>query len=54
VVHGGDVALGTAQLATSEAETFEGLRAGDLVDEVQVDVENRRLTCRRGDEVLLP
>src|SRR5664280_271417 len=39
VVNGGDRAVGTAQLAASEAEAVEGLGRGHLVDEVQVDVE---------------
>ena len=54
VVDRGDGAVGAAQLAAGEAETVEGLRRGDLVDEVQVDVEQRGFACGLGDEVLLP
>ncbi len=49
-----DSAVGPAELAASHAEAVEGLRAGDLVDEVQVDVEDRGFACGLGDEVLLP
>ncbi len=45
VVDGGDVAVGAAELAAGEAEAVEGLRRGDLVDEVEVDVEDRGLAC---------
>ena len=41
VVDGGDGAVGAAELATGEAEAVEGLGAGDLVDEVEIDVEDR-------------
>ena len=51
VVDGGDVAVGTAELAAGDAEAVEGLRGGDLVDEVEVDVEDGGLACRLGDEV---
>ena len=54
MVDGGDVAVGAAQLAAGEAEAVEGLRRGDLVDELEVDVEDRRLACGFGDDVLLP
>ena len=39
VVRGGDGELGPAHRAAGEAEPVEGLRAGHLVDEVEVDVE---------------
>ena len=54
VVDGGDGAVGAAELATGHAEAVEGLRAGDLVDEVEVDVEDGGLACGGGDEVLVP
>ena len=54
VVDRGDVAVGAAELAAGQAEAVEGLRRGDLVDEVEVDVEDRRLACGFGDEVVLP
>ena len=39
VVGGGERAVGPADSATGEAQPVEGLRAGDLVDEVQIDVD---------------
>ena len=39
VVGGGQRAVGPADAAAGEAQAVEGLRRGDLVDEVQVDVE---------------
>ena len=42
VVDRGEVTVGSAELAAGEAEAFEGLGAGDLVDEVEVDVEDAR------------
>ena len=54
VVDGGDGAIGAADFAIGEAEAFEGLGAGDLVDEVEVDVEDGRLVGGFGDEVLVP
>ena len=54
VVDGGDGAVGAAELAACHAEAVEGLRGGDLVDEMQVDVEERRFALGLGDEVLLP
>ncbi len=54
MVDGGDVTVGTAKLAARHAKAVEGLRGGDLVDEMQVDVEDRGLARGFGDEVLLP
>ena len=54
VVYGGDVALGMAERAVGEAEAFEGLRAGDFVDQLEVDVEDGGLAGGFGDDVLLP
>ena len=39
VVLGGQGEVGTAHLPSGEPQAVEGLRAGDLVDEVEVDVE---------------
>ena len=39
VVGGGERAVRAADLAAGEPQAVEGLRAGDLVDEVQVDVD---------------
>ena len=49
VVGGGERAVGAADRAAGEAQAVEGLRAGDLVDEVQVDVDQAG-----GDLVGLP
>jgi DNA-binding IclR family transcriptional regulator len=46
--------VGTPHLATSEPQAVEGLRAGDLVHEVEVDVEKIRLTVCAPDDVLVP
>ena len=54
VVLGGDRELGPADPAPGEAQPVERLRAGDLVDEVQVDVEQVGLARRRAHEVALP
>ena len=54
VVDGGEGAVGAAELAAGQAEAVEGLRAGDLVDEMEVDVEDRGFACGLGYEVLLP
>ena len=47
VILGGDRQLGAANAPTGQAQPLERLRAGHLVDEVQVDVEQIRLAGRR-------
>ena len=48
VVLGGDREVGAADRAAGEAQAVERLRAGDLVDEVEVDVQQVGLVgCRR-------
>jgi len=54
VVYRGDGAVGAADLAVGETQAVECLGRGDLVDELEIDVEERRLACGFGDEVLLP
>src|SRR3981081_4221312 len=49
-----DGAVGAAQFAAGHTEAVEGLWAGDLVDEVQIDIEDARFACGFDDEVLLP
>jgi hypothetical protein len=39
VIDGRDGAIGTAHLAAGQAQAFKGLRRGDLVEQLQVDVE---------------
>jgi hypothetical protein len=54
VIHRGDGAVGAAHLAAGEAQAFKRLRRGDLVQQLQVDVENGGLALRFDDYVLLP
>jgi len=42
MVDGGDGSVGAADLAAGDAEAVEGLGRGDLVDEVEVDIEEWR------------
>lgn len=58
---GGDVvvdrcegAVWAAELAVRHSQAVEGLGAGDLVDEVEIDVEDAGLVGGGYDEVLLP
>jgi hypothetical protein len=44
VIHRRDRQIGPPHLPAGEPQPLECLRRGDLVDEVQVDVEQRRLT----------
>jgi hypothetical protein len=54
VVDRGYGAVWATEFAASHAEAVEGLWAGDFVDEVQVDVDDRGLALRCGYQVLLP
>ena len=54
VVHGGDASIGTADFAAGQAKAFKGLRRGDLVKQLQVDVEQGWLARGLDDYVLLP
>ena len=54
MVDGGNGAVWPAQLAAGHAQAVEGLGAGDLVNEVEVDVEDGGLVSGRDDEMLLP
>jgi hypothetical protein len=59
VVLGGDGQVRPVHGATGQAEPVEGLRAGHLVDEVQVDVDQIRFACgalaaAEGDDVVVP
>jgi hypothetical protein len=60
-VRGGDVVVlgrqgevGSTHGASGEAEPVEGLRRGDLVHQVQVDVEQVRLTLCGPHDVAVP
>jgi hypothetical protein len=50
----GDRPLGVAHGQAATAKTREGLRAGDLVDEVEVDTQHGRGARLVEDDVLVP
>ena len=56
MVLGGDGQFGTAHPSPGQAQPLEGLRAGDLVDEVEVDVQEVGLVGvgAAGDDVAVP
>ena len=54
VVLGGDGEVGPAHRAAGQAQAVEGLRAGHLVDEVEVDVEEVGLARAGVDDVAVP
>ena len=54
VVDRGDRPVGLAHPASGRAQAVEGLRRGDLVDQVQVDIEKRQAVGGRRDDVLVP
>ncbi len=54
VVDSCDSAVGTADLTVGQTQTVECLRRSDLVDELEIDVEERGFAYRLGDEMLLP
>ena len=54
VVDHGQRALGRAHLALVHAQALEGLRAGHLVDEVPVDINERRAVRVVRDQVIVP
>ena len=54
VVHRRHGEVGAAHGATVQAQAVEGLRRGDLVDEVEVDVEEVGLTVGAADDVPFP
>ena len=54
VVGGGDGPLGVTHGQAAAAESLERLRAGDLMDQVQVDAQDGRRTRLVGDNVLVP
>ena len=54
VVLGGQRQIGSADRAAGQAQSVEGLRAGDLVHEMQVDVEQVGLGPAGPDEMVVP
>ena len=54
VVDGGHGPLGPPHLAPGKPQPFEGLGAGHLVDELQVDVQDRLLALFGMDDVAVP
>ncbi len=53
MIGGGQGSFGSAHAATVQSKALEGLRTRHLVDEVQIDVEER-LFAGRLDGVLVP
>ena len=54
VVHGRDGQVGPPDWPAGHPESLEGLGRGDLVDEVEVDEEEVRLTLGGTDDVGVP
>ena len=54
MVRGGESQVGAADFQTARAQAFEGLRGGDFMDQVQVDVEQRRSAGLLVDDVGIP
>ena len=54
VIRGGDGALGMAHAQAAASKTLEGLRAGDLVHEVEVDAEDRGSPGLLVDDMVVP
>jgi hypothetical protein len=54
VVGGGDHRVDAPGFASGDAQAFVGLRAGHLMDEVAVDVEQRRAVLFGMDDVAVP
>ena len=54
VIHRRERQVGPPHLSPGQTQALEGLRRGHLVDEVEVDVEQRRLALGLGDEVRFP
>src|SRR6266404_2694536 len=54
MVHGGERALGASYAQAALAQHREGLRGGDLVNQVQVDVEHRRRVGALGAHLVTP
>ena len=54
VVGGGDGEVGPAHAAARQPDAVEGLRAGDLVDEVEIDVEQVGLAGCAAHHVAVP
>ena len=54
MVDGRNRALRLAHAATGYSQSLEGLRGCDLVDQVQIDVKQRRSSGRNTDHVRIP
>ena len=54
VVHRGERQLRPADLPSGQAQALEGLRAGHLMRQVPVDVQERLPAGQAGDRVPLP
>ena len=49
-----DRSLGASDLSTGQPQSLERLGAGDFVDQVKIDVQNRGARVRGVDYVLVP
>ena len=54
VVDGGSGQLGAPDFAPGGAQTLKGLRRGDFVDEMQINIERRRLALRMHNGMRVP
>ena len=54
MVLGGQRQLGATHLAAAEPQAVEGLRTGDLVDQVEIDVEDVRLAVGAANHMVRP
>jgi hypothetical protein len=54
VIDGGNAAVWAANFAAGESQSFEGLRRGHFVQQLEIDIEQGRFALGLGDDVLLP
>jgi hypothetical protein len=54
VVLGGDRQVGSTNRSTGDAQAFECLRAGDFMDQMQIDIKHRLLAGFVVHHVLIP
>ncbi len=54
VVRGGDVGIDAPWLAPGQTQAFEGLRRGHFVDDVTIDIDQRRTIVALLDQMRIP
>lgn len=54
VVRGGDVGIDAPRLAPGQTQAFEGLRRGHFVDDVTIDIDQRRAIVALLDQMRIP